>query len=116
MRFRSRLILSSALALLAAAPPSAQERPVPPAFKAGTEIVLVDFVVVDKSDRPVKGLTAADFVLKEDGKERPIVSFAAFADADSPSTPPPGAATAARPGGATVLLIDDSHLTAEQTL
>jgi hypothetical protein len=55
------------------------------------------------------------WIVKEDGKERPIVSFAAFADAD-PSSTPPAASGTARPGPATVLLIDDGHLTAEQTL
>jgi VWFA-related protein len=97
----------------------AQERSTPPAFKAGTDVVLVDFVVTDKSDRPVKDLTAADFVVKEDGKNRPIVSFAAFAEPDPSPTPAPVAGTAAparRASGATVLLVDDCHLSAEQTL
>ena len=87
----------------------------PPVFKAGTEVVLVDFVVSDKAERPVRGLTAQDFVIKEDGKERAIVSFAAFADAD-PLGGQGGAPAAPRPAPATVLLVDDGHLTAEQTL
>jgi len=111
-----RLIV--ALMLVPAISLPAQEQK-PPVFKAGTEVVLVDFVVNDKSERPVRGLTAQDFVVKEDGKERPIVSFAAFAEVDpsSAGAAAPGTAPAAsRPGPATVLLIDDGHLTAEQTL
>lgn len=115
MRIPPRLILSSGIALLVTVPLPAQERPAPPVFKTGTEIVLVDFVVNDKSDRPLTGLTAADFVVKEDGKERPIVSFAAFAN----TAQPPGATVRETPriaGPATVILVDDGHLTAEQTL
>ena len=94
----------------------AQQPPVPPpAFKAGTDIVLVDFVVTDKADRPVKGLAAADFSVKEDGKDRPIVSFAAFANAD-PAAATPANSPVPRAVGATVLLVDDAHLSAEQTL
>src|SRR5205085_4576808 len=99
--------------LLSALTLSAQQPATPPVFKTATEIVLVDFVVSDKADRPVKGLTASDFVVKEDGKDRPIVSFAAFADGDPTAGP---AAPAPRAAAATVLLIDDGHLTAEQTL
>jgi hypothetical protein len=32
-----------------------QDQRTPPVFKAGTEVVLVDFVVIDKTDRPVTG-------------------------------------------------------------
>jgi VWFA-related protein len=104
---------SVGLALVPVVALVAQERATPPAFKAGTEIILVDFVVTDKSDRPVTGLTAADFVVKDDGKERPIVSFAAFAD---PSPAAAAAGTATRPAAGTVLLVDDGHLDAGQTL
>lgn len=117
-----RLIV--ALMLLPAISLPAQEQRTPPVFKAGTEVVLVDFVVSDKADRPVTGLTASDFLLKEDGKERPIVSFAAFAEAEPAATPassPTGpsvsvSAARAAAAGATVLLVDDSHLTPEQSL
>jgi VWFA-related protein len=124
LRIPPRLIVAFAIALPAAVSLPAQERPAPPVFKTGTEIVLVDFVVNDKSDRPVTGLTAADFVVKEDGKERPIVSFAAYAG-DEPAVAAPRnpnvreepampAAGSARP--ATVLLIDDAQLSPQQTM
>jgi VWFA-related protein len=115
---RSAILASIAagLTLSVAVVLTAQERQTPPVFKAGTEIVLVDFVVTDKSDNPVKGLAAGDFVVKEDGKDRPIVSFAAFADGGPASTQ-----AATRPpqepaGAATAFLVDDIQLTPEQTL
>lgn len=64
-----RLIV--ALMLVPAISLPAQEQRTPPVFKAETEVVLVDFVV--SADRPVTGLTASDFLVKEDGKKRPIV-------------------------------------------
>jgi len=72
-----------ALFLLAGAGLFAAQPPQPPVFSATTNLVLVDFVVTGKGDALVGGLSARDFVVKEDGKPRPIVSFAAF-PADAP--------------------------------
>ncbi len=93
-----------------------------PTFKSRAEVVVVDFVVSDKADRPVRGLSAKDFVVKEDGKERPIVSFtaidggnAAIAAAAAAGAAPAAAAMptpTARP--AMVLLVDDGHLSPKQ--
>ncbi len=47
----------------------------PPRFPAAAEIVRIDAVVVDESGRPVTGLTAADFVVEENGKPREVASF-----------------------------------------
>lgn len=122
--------LGLGLVLLASFSLPAQERGTPPTFTAGTELVLVDFVVSDDADRLVKGLSAKDFVVKEDGKERPIVSFVAFAG-DEPPAPVATAAPATSPaadaspavppavavrsaGAATVLLVDDAQLTQQQ--
>ena len=82
-------------------------------------MALVDFVVTDKADHPVRGLSAKDFVVKEDGKERPIVSFEAFATAGASSSVPgttlPSDPAGARPPDAsTVVLVDDPHLTPDQ--
>ena len=46
-----------------------------PVFKGGTDLVQVDVSVLDGKRRPVRGLTAADFVLLEDGQPRDIQAF-----------------------------------------
>jgi VWFA-related protein len=47
-----------------------------PTFRGGTDLVQLDVVVLDKDRHPVTGLTAADFVVLEDGQARPIQVFA----------------------------------------
>jgi VWFA-related protein len=114
-------------ALLAAVSLTAQEPAKPPTFTTRTDLVLVDFIVSDKSNRPVRGLSAQDFVVKEDGKERPIVSFTAFDGADAEALTVTSGAVAGGPRAdtplrtrtptsrpATVLLIDDGHLSPQQ--
>jgi len=108
------------LALLPAASAPAQGPPRPPVFSSRTELVLVDFVVTDKKDRVVEGLVASDFVVKEDGKERRIVSFSAFSperEASAgpaevvveafPSAPPEPSRI---PSSIAVLFVDDGQL------
>ena len=109
-------------AVVVAVPLRAQEPP-QPAFKTRTDVVLVDFIVSDKDNQPTRGLTASDFVVKEDGKERPIVSFTAF-DRGGDTAAPTAAAAAPRvdaaqapgPVPATVLLIDDGHFTPQHVV
>ncbi len=60
-----------ALALLVAQQP-------PPTFRAGVEAVVLDVSVLDKDRRPVRGLTAADFTILEDGKPQDIRTFKAI--------------------------------------
>jgi VWFA-related protein len=50
-------------------------------FKARTDLLVVDALVVGKNDRPVRGLTAADFTVLEDGVPQVIE---AFAEVDAP--------------------------------
>jgi len=50
-------------------PPSWQARDQRPVFSANVEMVTVNVAVFDSEDRPVAGLTAEDFVLREDGVE-----------------------------------------------
>lgn len=47
----------------------------PPRFRSGVDIILLDVTVLDKHRRPVRGLTATDFTILEDGKAQQIVSF-----------------------------------------
>ena len=55
-----------------------------PVFRGGIDVVTLDVSVLDRDRRPVRGLTTADFVVQEDGEERPIVSFLAVDLADGP--------------------------------
>ncbi|MGH9148454.1 MAG: VWA domain-containing protein [Vicinamibacterales bacterium] len=45
-------------------------------FKSGTERVTVAVVVRDSSGRPLKGLSAADFEVRDEGQLSPITNFA----------------------------------------
>ena len=58
------------------APPSAPDVP-QATFRAGVEVVQLDVSVLDKNRQPVRGLTAADFTVLEDGKPQSIVAFKA---------------------------------------
>jgi VWFA-related protein len=62
--------LGLAATLLAQGQPAQQ-----PTFRSGVDLIDVDVSVLDKDRRPVRGLTAADFTVFEDGKPRPIVAF-----------------------------------------
>ena len=124
-----RLVAGAVLILLALSAHATQQ-PSPPkveTFSAAAHLVLVDFVVTDKSDRVVAGLSAKDFVVKEEGKERPIVTFVAFggeppqapeASALPSSDPARNAPKAMQPVAltVTVILVDDSHLTPEMAI
>ena len=44
-------------------------------FKLGIDVVQVDVSVLDHKRRPVRGLTAGDFTVLEDGKPRPVTVF-----------------------------------------
>ena len=95
-------------------------------FSTRTEMVLVDFVVTDKRDRVVEGLVASDFVVKEDGKERKIVSFSAFSPAredragpaDVVVEPFPSATPEPEkpPSSIAVLFVDDGQLSPQDTI
>lgn len=60
-----------------------------PSFRAGVDVVQFDVTVLDKDRVPVRGLTAADFSVLEDGRPQPIVGFAAvdLPDRDRSSAP-----------------------------
>jgi len=60
----------------------------PPTFRSTVDIVHVEASVLDKDRHPVRGLTAKDFTILENGRERPI---AVFSPVDLPA--PPAAAS-----------------------
>jgi VWFA-related protein len=115
------------LALVQTVSAVAQDKPKPPVFAGGTAMVLVDFVVTDKSNRIVSGLKASDFVVTEDGKVRPIASFAGFGGNAVEEAGPeevivepfPTAAPqkpAKTPDAITVLFVDDGQLSPPQAI
>ena len=116
----STRLVASALWPFALAVAVAQEPRDIPTFASKVELVTVDAVVVDGKGRPVRGLTAADFTLLEDGKPQAIASFEAFDLGDAAARPAP--ARRRRPGGhelrgprrrrpaSFVLLVDDMGL------
>jgi VWFA-related protein len=55
----------------------AAQQPQQPTFKSGIEIFHLDVSVLDRNRQPVRGLTAADFTILEDGKLQKIVAFSA---------------------------------------
>jgi len=71
-RFTSFLLLVVSQAWLAAQDPATL-----PAFKTAVELVQIDVSVLDGKRQPVRGLTAADFTVFEDGYARPIRVFEA---------------------------------------
>src|SRR5215471_20426359 len=62
-----------------------------PTFRARADLVEVDVVVVDNTGAPVRGLTAADFVLRDRGTPQTIATF------DEMSHQPPDASPAPPP-------------------
>lgn len=59
-----------------------------PTFRGGVDVVQLDVTVLDKDRKPLRGLTAADFTVLEDGSPRPIVAV-------TPVELPPAAAQGA---------------------
>jgi hypothetical protein len=60
------------IAGLATSAPRAQQRPV---FRSDLNVISVDVIVRDGSGAVVRGLTAADFEVKEDGRAQQVASF-----------------------------------------
>jgi VWFA-related protein len=88
------------------------------AFRGGIELIQVDVSVLAEDGSPVRGLTPSDFTILEDGRPRPVASFAAV-DIAPPSRPPAVWMTEAPPDVTTndrvgkrvvVIAIDDGSL------
>ena len=87
----------------------------PPIFRATTNIVQTDVTVLDRDNRPVKGLTIDDFELFEDGEPVEILGFAEVNIPDAVDAPvwvresSPDVRSAVN-GRVLLFLIDDSQL------
>jgi VWFA-related protein len=77
MRHTTALRLAALAAGWAAAPAAAQ----PVVFSSETSLVNVAVTVEDAQGRPIEGLTAGDFVLREDGRKQTIEMCARMGDA-----------------------------------
>jgi VWFA-related protein len=73
----SALVVSAVLAALVLPIHSQHEQPPRSIFRVRTDLIPVDVSVLDNDRQPVRGLTAADFAVYEDGKRREIVAFSA---------------------------------------
>jgi VWFA-related protein len=116
------------LALLSSAPAAgrAQEPQRPPEFAARVELVTVEVTVLDRTGRPVPGLSREAFSVYEDGVRQEIAAFEAIdlqPGAAAPAATPAEPTTAGVAGGPAkspvppwtyVLVIDDLHLTPSQ--
>jgi VWFA-related protein len=89
---RAFVMIVVAVALLQSAP-RAQQRSV---FRSGTELVLVNVVVRDKSGAVVRSLSRDDFTVIEDDKPQTITSFD-FEELDAPSPAERNATASATP-------------------
>ena len=69
----------------------AQQKPT--VFRSGVDLRQLDVTVQDKNRRPVRGLTAADFSIEEDGKSQAIEAFSFVDLPDIVNTEPAWAAT-----------------------
>jgi VWFA-related protein len=55
-------------------------------FESNTQLVVEDIIIKDKSGKPVTGLTAADFVVLEDGKPQKV-EFVEFQNLEETASP-----------------------------
>jgi VWFA-related protein len=76
LKLRAEVLAASALVFAAALP--AQEQPhtgAAPVFRSDVSLVLMPVFVIDKDGKAVRGLTAADFEVEQDGRPAEVVSF-----------------------------------------
>ena len=81
-------IAASTIAIAAAAVSARQAPPAQPLpqFRSSIDTVHLDVSVLDRTRRPVRGLTPADFTILEDGKPQHVAVFQAV---DIPDPEPP---------------------------
>ena len=121
--FPPSVVLATMALLAASSVPAGATPQQTPAFPSGVDLVRVDAVVLDPDGRPVKGLTAADFEVLEDGERREVASFETIdvrppvgADPDASATPEAESAPhvlVPEEGRALLVYFDDTHVQEE---
>jgi len=87
--FTAATLATIAIAMLASAPAwqVAQAADSQATIHVSVRRVLLRVLVADRrTDRPIRGLTADDFIVRDDGVKRPLTYFAAGSSADRPLT------------------------------
>lgn len=103
-------LCAAAVLLCVARQTSPQQNPAVATFRSTTSLVPVDIRVVDASGRPIAGIEAKDFAVREDGQVQTLRHFAEYSlapDAPSGDGPPilgPTAGDALKPQKARVFL------------
>ena len=120
----ARTILLVALCVAAASgqtppPPLPAPSPQTPAFRTGTDLVIVEATIVDRAGTPVPRLGVADFAVEIDGRRRDIVS-AEFVSPPAPGAPAPSvdpdvSVNTAQAQGRTILFVIDQASLAQQS-
>ena len=107
MRLFTGCVLTAALAAPVPTAFSAQERQEPLVFGTQVELVAIPVFVKDKKGAPIRGLTAEDFEIRDEGKRMPIVAFHEIEiDAEGPRPRMPSRETAAVAQRQFLLLFD----------
>ena len=83
-----RVLIVGLAVTLAVTPIVTSQQQAPPSFRSRLDVVHLDVSVLDRQRRPVRGLTAADFTVLEDGKPQPVSVFSAI-DVPAPPLEPP---------------------------
>jgi VWFA-related protein len=74
---RPSIAIVAAMAVVIAmtsGPAALAQEPQPPRFTSSVEVTSIDASVVDDRGQPIRDLKPSDFVVRVDGKERPVVS------------------------------------------
>lgn len=79
---RAGVVLAAGAVLCAAGALTAQDTTQPPTFRSGVEIIQLDVSVLAKDRTPVRGLTAADFTVLENGKPQRVVTLSSVEAAE----------------------------------
>src|SRR5262245_8536426 len=114
--------LPTAALLAFVLPATAQDVPreFPPIVRGGAEVVMVDVAVVDGEGNPVRDLTRADFVLREEGQVQQITHFEnvrveerASVTAERPAVSTNTEPSSAKPTSLVAVVVDERHLRQE---